>query len=140
MFGLFAVVLLFSACNDDDEKVDEKNGLELAKAQETIDSKAAEISIDAINEVEWWVESISVMEGKNEPVLIENTAKADTLTGEWYKVIRQEDGKALILEATENEGEERKIEVALIESAEAGPVGFTLTQKAKEGGEEEGKE
>ncbi|MDL2208255.1 hypothetical protein LJB97_01385 [Parabacteroides sp. OttesenSCG-928-O15] len=131
MLALCAVAVLFTACEDDDKNKTE-NGVKLAKTEETVKAEASEVKVDATSEADWWIDGVSVQIGEEKAEYIENTAKADTFDGDWFRAIRQEDGKALVLQTIPNDGEERKLAVAVTSSDEAAPVEFVLTQEAKE--------
>lgn len=130
MLALCAVAVLFTACEDDDNNKTE-NSVKLAKTEETVKAEASEVKVDATSEADWWIDGVSVKIGEDEAEYVENTAKADTIEGDWFRAIRQEDGKALVLQTIPNNGDERKLAVAVTSSEDAAPVEFVLTQEAK---------
>lgn len=133
LFGMFAIALVFTACSDDDDEKKDVNGSILTKSEQTIESKGEKLSIDTNNATEWWIEGVMLTDSVHTDEFIENIAKEDTIDGEWYRIIREEDGTSLHIEAEENnEEKERKVEIALTTSTENTPEEFILIQKIKE--------
>jgi len=133
MLGMFTVALLFTSCSDSDDEGKVENDSILLKTEQTIESQAEELSIEANNNIEWWIDGLMLTDSTHTGELIENLTKADTLEGEWYTIIREEEGKSLYIEADENnEKTERQIKISLTTSEEGTPEQFTLIQKKEE--------
>lgn len=135
MFGMFTAALLFTACDSDDEKTEVKEEAILAKTEQAVDAIGGELSVEANENLEWWISEITIADS----IQIQNPEKSDTIEGDWFTVIRDEEGKFLHLKTNENEEEvERVMDVFLTAPEVTKPFEFKLTQKVKSA--EEGNE
>jgi len=128
LLSILAVSLIMTACSDDDDdKKPVEEPVTLEKSKETIDAEANELNIKAEGNLNWNISEVVYTDSAHiEPDTIIPSSPIDTIRGEWFTVIKGDDGEFLKIKVDENKEEVRTLNVEISTGTDSEE--FDLTQ------------